>query len=208
MGSVVATAANGTVGDGTQNGTGAVVLTSFTSPIFGANGSATAPTYSFTSATNMGMYTDGSSLNFSVGGSRKLYANSAGIGVSNTIDMNGWFSVVGSGANSGIGFGSGHVVVWGSSSTNAGVTGDTGISRSAAGVVAVGNATAGNASGTLSAANLLSAPVAFASLPAGSAGMRAFINNSVAAPAFLSAAAGGGATTVPVFHDGTSWKVG
>lgn len=53
------------------------------------------------------------------------------------------------------------------------------------------------------------APVAFASLPASPiTGQRAMINNSVAAPAFLSTAAGGGATTVPVFYNGTSWLVG
>lgn len=53
------------------------------------------------------------------------------------------------------------------------------------------------------------APVAFASLPAAPvAGQRAMINNSVAAPAFLSAAAGGGSTTVPVFYNGTAWLVG
>jgi len=53
------------------------------------------------------------------------------------------------------------------------------------------------------------APVAFASLPASPiAGQRAMINNSVAAPAFLSTAAGGGSTTVPVFYNGTAWLVG
>ena len=53
------------------------------------------------------------------------------------------------------------------------------------------------------------APVAFASLPASPVtGQRAMINNSVAAPAFLSAAAGGGAVTVPVFYNGTAWLVG
>lgn len=52
-------------------------------------------------------------------------------------------------------------------------------------------------------------PVAFASLPAAPvAGQRAMINNSAAAPAFLSAAAGGGAVTVPVFYNGTAWLVG
>lgn len=50
-------------------------------------------------------------------------------------------------------------------------------------------------------------PVAFASLPTGAAGMRAFVNNALA-PVFGAAVAGGGAVTIPVFHDGVSWKVG
>jgi hypothetical protein len=57
--------------------------------------------------------------------------------------------------------------------------------------------------------NSLSQPTyAFASLPAGSAGMRAFVNNNSAGAAFGSAANGSGAVTYPVYHDGTSWKVG
>jgi len=64
--------------------------------------------------------------------------------------------------------------------------------------------------GTVSATNgVIVTPVAFASLPASPVtGQRAMINNSVAAPAFLSTAAGGGSTTVPVFYNGTTWLVG
>ena len=51
------------------------------------------------------------------------------------------------------------------------------------------------------------APVAFASLPAGATGMRALVNNALA-PVFGAAVVGGGAVTIPVFHDGVSWKVG
>ena len=50
-------------------------------------------------------------------------------------------------------------------------------------------------------------PVAVASLPAGATGMRAFVNDALA-PVFGAAVAGGGAVTVPVYHDGTNWKVG
>ena len=46
-----------------------------------------------------------------------------------------------------------------------------------------------------------------ASLPAGSVGQRSFVTNALA-PAFGVAVAGGGAVGVPVYHDGTSWKVG
>lgn len=65
---------------------------------------------------------------------------------------------------------------------------------------------------TLSAAfaSVATAPVAFAALPAGTAGMRAFINNSSVAAAgnFGAAAAGGGANTVPVYYDGAAWRIG
>ena len=44
-------------------------------------------------------------------------------------------------------------------------------------------------------------------LPAGSIGMRAFVSDALA-PAFGVAVVGGGAVGVPVYHDGTSWKVG
>lgn len=46
-----------------------------------------------------------------------------------------------------------------------------------------------------------------AGLPAGIIGQRAFVTNALA-PAFGVAVAGGGAVGVPVYHDGTSWKVG
>jgi hypothetical protein len=65
------------------------------------------------------------------------------------------------------------------------------------------SATAGIFSGAVS-----QTPVAFASLPAGSAGMRAFVNNNSAGAAFGSTANGAGSTTYPVYHDGVSWKVG
>jgi hypothetical protein len=46
-----------------------------------------------------------------------------------------------------------------------------------------------------------------AGLPAGVAGARCFVTNALA-PTFGAAVAGGGAVGVPVYHDGTSWKVG
>ena len=51
------------------------------------------------------------------------------------------------------------------------------------------------------------AAMTVASLPAGSVGQRSFVTNALA-PAFGVAVAGGGAVGVPVYHDGTSWKVG
>jgi hypothetical protein len=46
-----------------------------------------------------------------------------------------------------------------------------------------------------------------ANLPTGSAGAKSFVTNALA-PTFGAAVAGGGAVGVPVYHDGTSWKVG
>jgi hypothetical protein len=65
------------------------------------------------------------------------------------------------------------------------------------------SATSGTFSGSVS-----QTPVAFASLPAGSAGMRHFVNNNSASAAFGSDANGSGSTTYPVYHDGVSWKIG
>lgn len=47
----------------------------------------------------------------------------------------------------------------------------------------------------------------FATLPAGTAGARAFVSDALA-PAFGVAVAGGGAVFVPVFHNGVAWIVG
>jgi hypothetical protein len=46
-----------------------------------------------------------------------------------------------------------------------------------------------------------------ATLPTGSAGARSFVTNALT-PTFGAAVVGGGAVGVPVYHDGTSWKVG
>jgi hypothetical protein len=46
-----------------------------------------------------------------------------------------------------------------------------------------------------------------ATLPAGTAGSRSFVTNALT-PTFGAAVVGGGAVGVPVYHDGTSWKVG
>jgi hypothetical protein len=46
-----------------------------------------------------------------------------------------------------------------------------------------------------------------ANLPTGSAGAKSFVTDALT-PTFGSAVVGGGAVGVPVYHDGTSWKVG
>lgn len=68
------------------------------------------------------------------------------------------------------------------------------------------------AAGSMSAADkvkldLMSTDSTVAALPAGSKGMRTFVNNALT-PTFGAAVVGGGAVVVPVYHDGVSWKVG
>jgi hypothetical protein len=46
-----------------------------------------------------------------------------------------------------------------------------------------------------------------ATLPAGNAGMRAFVSDANATT-FASIVAGGGTNRVPVYHDGTNWRIG
>jgi hypothetical protein len=104
---------------------------------------------------------------------------------------------------------SGAVIGWSSSATAAdGAAKDTGLSRSAANKIAIGNGTPGDASGELKAAQLTTAAVAVASLPiVGTAGRRAFVNNATVTT-FATIVAGGGTNLVPVYDDGTNWRIG
>lgn len=80
------------------------------------------------------------------------------------------------------------------------------VSIGSGGSVSMGALTA--TSGSFGTGKISQTPVAFASLPAGSAGDRAFVNNNSSGAAFGSAANGSGSTTYPVYHDGVSWKIG
>lgn len=57
------------------------------------------------------------------------------------------------------------------------------------------------------AQTVATAVYAVGSLPAGVQGMRAMVNNANAAT-FNSIVAGGGTNVVPVFFDGTNWRIG
>lgn len=46
-----------------------------------------------------------------------------------------------------------------------------------------------------------------ATLPTGAAGVRALVSDATVTT-FASVVAGGGANTVPVYHDGTDWRIG
>ena len=82
-------------------------------------------------------------------------------------------------------------------------TGNVGIGTTSPGYLLTVN-------GTAAASSLYTTPIAVASLPSAAtagAGARYCVNNALA-PVFGSTVAGGGAVNVPVYSDGTNWKVG
>lgn len=86
---------------------------------------------------------------------------------------------------------------------------DTALARNAAGVVEINNGTNGTLR-DLIARNVRTSGVAVGSLAAAStagAGARAFVTDS-SVTTFGSTVSGGGANGVPVYSDGTNWKVG
>jgi hypothetical protein len=76
----------------------------------------------------------------------------------------------------------------------------------------IGNQLSVDRSGNTTALSFKTTPIAVASLPAAgsSTGARTFVNNSsvVASGNFGAIVAGGGANTVPVYSDGTNWRIG
>lgn len=81
---------------------------------------------------------------------------------------------------------------------------DTGLYRVAAGILKIGDATGANGGA------LRLGPVAVASLPAAATagnGCRAHVTDALA-PTFGATVAAGGAVSVPVYSDGSAWKVG
>jgi hypothetical protein len=92
-------------------------------------------------------------------------------------------------------------------SPNIGAT-DAGISRLAAASLAVGNGTASDTTGTVTATNFRTVPVLTANLPAcGFKGTRAFVTDASVAT-FGAGFSGGGSNAVPVYCDGNIWRVG
>jgi hypothetical protein len=110
-------------------------------------------------------------------------------------------------------FGSGAGMSWATTSNQDSGTYDTGISRNAAGVVEVNNATAGAFRDVL-VRQIITSPVAVGSLQtcnSGNKGARAFVtdSNAVSFTAGIGAVvAAGGSTNVPVVCDGTNWRIG
>ena len=88
-----------------------------------------------------------------------------------------------------------------------GVTGGTGTTgNTGATGVTGGTGTTGN-TGATGTTTITTAVYTVSTLPAGSIGMRAFVTNALA-PSFGVTVAGGGTVGVPVYYDGSTWKVG
>lgn len=87
-----------------------------------------------------------------------------------------------------------------------GGTYDVGFSRLGAAAFGLGNAAAGNTSGSLKLTALRVVPLTVATLPAGAAGDEAFVSDALG-PVFGANVVGGGAVQVPVYFD-VAWKVG
>jgi hypothetical protein len=152
----------------------------FYATILAPLGSASAPGYSFGSGFGTtGFYGFSGGVVTTIMGTARAYTTAAGLGTT-----------------SGGVFGS-----------EAGVTGtmDTGLSRLAAGTYAVGNGTAGNASGILKAA-VLGTTTAYtvATLPTGFAGARTYVTDAVACTS-QGALTGSGSTPCPVWYNGSAW---
>lgn len=69
------------------------------------------------------------------------------------------------------------------------------------------NLTNQNLRALLGVAQAITTPTAFADLPAGTNGARGFVTDATATT-FASIVAGGGANIVPVYFDGTDWRIG
>jgi hypothetical protein len=102
---------------------------------------------------NGGTYTTARPIDFVVGGVVRMSISSVltqiigNVGVTGyvagTLGFGGWFNLSGNAGTHGLAFGSGHMIRWGSATTNLGQTGDLGIGHYADGVAEINNATAG-----------------------------------------------------------------
>jgi hypothetical protein len=119
-------------------------------------------------------------------------------------NVGGWFATNAAAAG-GIGFGSGHFLKWGSSSTNTNFSADVGLYRNAAGVLEVNSGTAG-AYRDLLARSIRGAAVAFASLPTAVEGMLVAVTDSTTTT-WGATITGGGSSHVLAYYNGTNWTV-
>lgn len=97
-----------------------------------------------------------------------------------------------------------------SSTTDADVAPDTAFSRMNATGVALGNGTAGDTTGGLTLQRVTTVPLTVATLPAAVVGRRCAVTdaNATLTAGIGTVVAGGGSNTVPVFYDGTNWRIG
>ena len=128
-------------------------------------------------------------------GHKALYANTTGAG------------------NTAIGMQAG----WGAAGTNANATGSNniyignqcvGTGSANSNEIVIGSAATGNGSNSATIAGVLyNTNYTVATLPASTVGARSFVTDGLA-PVFGANVTGGGAVPVPVYYDGTNWKVG
>jgi len=130
-------------------------------------------------------------------------ANGAVVGTK-TIDIGGGSSsVVTNLSLATTSLGSANVSIGGSTDNTINIANSGGVSNNQA--ITIGSTTG---SSTTTVNGLLKLQTyTVANLPTGSAGAHSFVTNALS-PTFGAAVVGGGAVGVPVYHDGTSWKVG
>lgn len=181
-------------------------------PIWGDDGTASAPEYTFVNDTNTGFYRVGTDiLGIATGGSLRFQIAAAGqLGIGGAT-----YGTSGHAFKSG---GSGGAPTWG---VLAEVGGGTNIATYTAGDMLYASATDTLAKRAIGATgdvlttvggvptwrNLRLTGYTVAGLPAGTVGDEAYVTDALA-PAFGAAVAGGGAVVVPVFRDATQWIVG
>lgn len=162
-----------------------VASCTMTAPILQANGTAAAPSYSFSGTTNTGLFsTSAGVIQFSLAGTEGFRLSSTGVA---HLIVNEWRT------------GSAGAFNWSSAANPASAGADTGLARSAAGVVKVTNGAAGNgtitAPGTGATSGFATSTVGaqFASMKSNGSGGMVFGNDSgfAAARVIMSLPAGG-----------------
>jgi hypothetical protein len=201
----IATGANGNfVTKAVNIGTGATFANSITNITIGSIGGGTL---------TFGQSTVAQTVNIATGANTATKTVNIGTGgtTSNSTNINiGSSGAVGGLIVLGQSSGSQGIVV-GGGATASGVTkqvemGTGGLSGSTTTII-IGSSTAGSINNTTINGLLKQQTYTVATLPTGSAGARSFVTDALA-PSFGVAVAGSGAVGVPVYHDGTSWKVG
>jgi hypothetical protein len=83
-----------------------------------------------------------------------------------------------------------------------------GLSTLGVGIAALGNAAAGDFSGTLKLTNLITAALTYSTLPSSpTAGQRAFITDANTTTYYATVSSGGGSSKISVLYNGSNWVV-
>lgn len=102
-----------------------------------------------------------------------------------------------------------HIIAWSNSSNAYTGTLDIALARNAAGVLELNNATPGTFR-DLKARNVITPGVTVASLAGAAQGARSFVTDATQTmtAGIGAVVVGGGANNVPVYYDGTNWRIG